>query len=73
MYRLYESGDLFTLLEWHDCMVFDNIRSKYEDTGIYFKNLSAHLPEADHPFMKTELANYFDHLKGPERKKIGHS
>jgi len=73
MYSVYENGDLFILDEWHDCMVFDHIRSKYENLNIDFKNLSINLPQADHPFMQTELATYFDHLKGPERKKVGHS
>ncbi len=71
--RIYENGEVFLLKEWHDCMVFDQLRAKYESEGIKFKNLSAHLPEADHPFMQTELGQYFDHLKGPQRKKAGHS
>jgi hypothetical protein len=70
---MYENGELFKLKEWHDCMVFDHVRTQYEKNGIKFSNLSAHLLEAEHPFMLTELAIYFDHLKGPQRKKIGHS
>lgn len=73
IFNIYENGDLFLLNEWHDCMVFDHIRSKYESLNVEFKNLSINLPQADHPFMQTELATYFDHLKGPERKKVGHS
>lgn len=73
MYGYYENGELFTLPEWHDCMVFDSIRIKYQNLKVDFKNLSAHIPDADHPFMQTELALYFDHLKGPERKIKGHS
>jgi len=73
IYKTYENGDLFKLNEWHDCMVFDHTRAKFETLKIEFKNISAHIPEADHPFMQTELGTYFDHLKGPQRKKMGHS
>ncbi len=73
MYMQYENGDLFVLKEWHDCMVFDKIRDEYERQNIKFKNLSSNLLAEDHPFMLSELAMFFDHLKGPDRKKIGHS
>jgi len=73
MYKIYENGDVFALKEWHDCMVFDHVRLAYQASNINFKNLSAQFQDADHPFMLTELSSFFDHLKGPERKKIGHS
>lgn len=71
--EMYDHGDLFELKEWHDCMVFDSVRKSFEANGAKFKNLSEHLIGEEHPFMKTGLSEYFDHLKGPERKKIGHS
>lgn len=73
MHKLYENGDIFELKEWHDCMVFDHIRSIKQSLGVQFKNLSAEFSDADHPFSVTGLSEYFDHLKGPKRKKIGHS
>jgi hypothetical protein len=73
MYKLYENGDIFSLKEWHDCMVFDHVRNINESLGVEFKNLSAEFLDSDHPFMLTGLSHFFDHLKGPERKKIGHS
>jgi hypothetical protein len=41
--------------------------------NVEFKNLSAHLSDTAHPFIETELGTYFDHLKGPQRKSLGHS
>jgi hypothetical protein len=70
---IYLSGNIFLLKEWHDCMVFDFLRLKYEQMGACFKNLAAHNPHADHPFSESGLAQFFDHLKGPERKRVGHS
>ncbi len=70
---LYMTGEIFLLKEWHDCMAFDHLRIKYENMGEKFYNLSAHLMNLDHPFMKTDLSLFFDHLKGPERKKRGFS
>lgn len=71
--RLYLNGDIFLLTEWHDCFVFDVLRFKYQDDGYAFKNLVEGLPESDHPFMLSPLSQFFDHLKGPERKRVGHS
>ncbi len=73
MYNLYENGDIFSLPEWHDCMAFDFVRNKYQNLACNFKNLSANFHQSEHPFMDSELGAFFDHLKGPERKKIGHS
>ncbi len=71
--NFYMNGDIFTLKEWHDCFVFDHLRHKYESQGGLFKNLSEDLINEDHPFVLTGLGNYFDHLKGPERKIRGYS
>jgi hypothetical protein len=73
MLSFYMSGEIFALPEWHDCMVFDTVRRAYEAEGYSFLNLSGHLTESDHPFMETPLGDFFDHLKGPQRKLQGHS
>jgi hypothetical protein len=70
---LYTTGELFTLKEWHDCMAFDNVRLDYEKKGGKFKNLSSGIEDLEHPFINCGLEEYFDHLKGPERKKLGKS
>jgi len=70
---LYLTGDIFSLREWHDSYIFDVLRFKFQENGAEFKNLVEHLPESDHPFMQSALAEFFDHLKGPERKARGYS
>ena len=72
-FNLYMSGEIFLLKEWHDCMAFDHLRKKYENMGERFFNLSKNFMDSDHPFMETNLYIFFDHLKGPERKKRGFS
>ena len=70
----YLSGAIFLEKEWHDSYIFDVIRRNYEAThNASFKNLAINLGEEEHPFMKTRLGYYFDHLKGPLRKRQGHS
>jgi hypothetical protein len=71
--NLYAYGEIFALKEWHDCMAFDAVRRIYQNRGVPFLNLSEKFPNADHPFMLSGLGEYFDHLKGPERKKRGFS
>jgi hypothetical protein len=71
--KLYTHGDLFHYKEWHDSYLFDVCRKKFEANGYEFKNLSRDYENEEHPFMKTELSIFFDHLKGPVRKQQGHS
>lgn len=73
MLRCYLSGDIFLHKEWHDSYIFDICRKNYEHKNNLFKNLSIDFMNEDHPFMKTNLGIFFDHLKGPERKIVGHS
>lgn len=70
---LYTTGHLFLLPEWHDCMAFDFVRQTFSSNGSKFKNLSEHCPNSSHPFIESPLAQYFDHLKGPARKRAGSS
>lgn len=71
--NLYLNGDIFRLIEWHDCMAYDYVRSQYESQGHAFKNLSGEFTTSDHPFILTKLGDFFDHLKGPVRKQRGFS
>ncbi len=70
---LYNSGEIFALKEWHDCIAFDSVREIFEESGASFKNLSKGIEELEHPFINCGLERYFDHLKGPARKKLGRS
>ncbi len=58
--RMYSSGDVFGLKQWHDCEVFDHVRKK---TGIMcYKIPYGNNPS--HPFVHSQLGQYMDHLKG---------
>lgn len=69
----YETGEIFLNSEWHDCVAFDVLRNRYESAGCKFYNLSGEFVEEEHPFIKSPLGRYFDHLKGPQRKARGRS
>lgn len=58
--RIYSSGEVFKLKEWHDSWVFDYIRNNK------FSLLSYAIPHTNgaHPFNYSELGEYMDHWKG---------
>lgn len=62
---------IFTMREWHDSYVFDQIRAKTTNLKEY--NWSAGLIEGEgHPLINSEWGAYLDHLKG-QRKATGRS
>lgn len=73
MIEVYSTGEIFTMLQWHDSWVWDRVREEFEGKGVLFKNLSGEFINTHHPFVNTNLGKYFDHLKGPKRKAQGHS
>jgi len=70
---IYRDGELFSYEQWHDSWIWDQVRMEYERKDVNFKNISGAAASTDHPFINCELGLFFDHLKGPERKKIGKS
>jgi len=70
---IYLNGDIFKYEQWHDCWIWDQTRIEYERRNVYFKNISGKASNTEHPFINCDLGKFFDHLKGPERKKIGKS
>lgn len=70
---MYETGEIFLNSEWHDCVAFDVLRNRYEQQGHKFFNLAEGFGHEEHPFVKTKLGLFFDHLKGPVRKAQGYS
>ena len=68
----YTTGEIFALKRYHDCVVYDTTRTIFEMAGNKFRNLSGKFISDEHPFVKCELGNYFDHLKG-QRKTLGFS
>lgn len=69
--KLYISGAVKTLPEWHDCMAFDFVRRKFERAGYRFDNLC---PDAIglSVFEQSPLDKIVKHNKGPERKEIAY-
>lgn len=65
-----ESG-IFTMKEWHDSYVFDEIRKEFP---LKEYNWSAGLIDGEgHPLINSKWGTYLDHLKGLERKHQGKS
>lgn len=61
---LYETGEVFSLKEWHDSWVFDWLR-KNQQLRCYAIPHS----NAAHPFVYSELGQYIDHLKGSRKAR----
>lgn len=66
--RFYVDGHVKTLLEWHDCMVFDYVRRLWEREGARFHNLSAGTVGL-RVFEQTPLGEAMRHHKGPNAKR----
>jgi len=71
--QVYITGEIFKYKQWHDSWIWDQIRIEYEKKNVHFKNISGKASKTEHPFINCDLGIYFDHLKGPERKKNGKS
>lgn len=73
MTEIYLSGEIFSHQEWHDSWIWDRVREEFQEKKIKFKNISGKFSNTEHPFVNCGLQEFFDHLKGPERKKRGQS
>lgn len=73
MKSLYVTGEAFRFDEWHDSWLWDEVRKEFEAKGHSFRSISGKYENTEHPFINCGLGEYFDHLKGPERKKAGKS
>ena len=67
--RLYTSGDIFKLDQWHDSYVLEHLVTTM---GLKTKSLSGTGRATSHPFINGPLGGYMDHMKGP-RKQRGRS
>jgi hypothetical protein len=61
--NIWRSGRIVELPEWHDCYALDAARKHYQ---LPENDLNV-AREFDHPFCKTVLAPFMDHLKGPRK------
>ena len=71
--RMYDDADngIFTLGEWHDSFVFDDVRQRIE--GLRQLDWSSGIITGEgHPLINSAWGAYLDHLKG-KRKQSGHS
>ena len=73
MKNLYITGEAFRFEQWHDSWLWDEVRGEFEAKGFIFKNISGKFENTEHPFINSGLGKFFDHLKGPQRKILGHS
>lgn len=65
--ELYITGKVFSLAEWHDSFVFDQVRKKY-----VLKEYDLPSRHKGHVWITSPLVRYMDHLKGG-RKSLGRS
>lgn len=66
--RIYTSGELFMLDEWHDSYVFDVVRGRFGAWHQHFHNISQNV-KGNHVWPNTVLGEVMTHAKGPELKK----
>jgi hypothetical protein len=81
--RFYDEAEqgIFTLEEWHDSFVFDAVRQKFLkmhqlDWASSLTDLRPNKGNSlgeGHPIINSEWGEYLDHLKGDDRKLLGHS
>lgn len=69
----YVSGEVLALPRLHDCLVYDTTRELFEHSKVKFRCLSGEFKSAEHPLIYCGLGEFFDHLKGPQRKEQGFS
>ena len=72
MIRMYNSDDIYKLAECHDSFIWDHVRKKFEfEKGVKNNNIGDH--DKSHVQARSILGKYYDHTKGPKRKKQGFS
>jgi hypothetical protein len=70
----YEEDKFKQAHEWHDSVLMDaTIRAYVRDGLIEVHNLSGAHSSKEHVMALHDSARFWDHLKGPSRKALGHS
>lgn len=68
--QVYDQGQIFDYLEWHDSFVFDQIRREIQCKELdWCEKFSSNV---GHPLINSAWGAYLDHLKGA-RKELGRS
>ncbi len=74
MIDVYETGEIFSIEQWHDSFIWDWVRVEFErKINAKFKDISGDARSKEHVYINTKLNKYFDHLKGFKRKQDGSS
>jgi len=74
MIEIYKNGEIFSLDQWHDSFIWDHVRVEFQNEfQTKFKDISGDGNEKEHVYINTGLDEFFDHLKGPQRKTEGQS
>ena len=74
MIEIYRDGEIFSLDQWHDSFIWDHVRVEFQNEfQTKFKDISGNGNEKEHVYINTGLDEFFDHLKGPQRKTEGKS
>jgi hypothetical protein len=71
----YDTARIFTMKEWNDCWVFDEVRKEVKNKypGWSWNDWAQGIiKDEGHPLINTEWGEYLDHLKGA-RKTAGKS
>ena len=68
--KAYDTGRLFTMQEWNDCWVFDEVRKELKQTNpqwIWNDWCQGIIKGEGHPLINTPWGAYLDHLKGKRK------
>jgi hypothetical protein len=72
MLKLYNSDEIYKLVETHDSFVWDHVRIKFElEKGVKNNNIGDH--KKAHVQARSILGQFYDHTKGASRKAMGMS
>ena len=72
--EIYVTGEIFSLEQWHDSYIWDYVRIEFQKSyNTKFKDISGDGASKEHVYINTGLDEFFDHLKGPDRKEKGSS
>lgn len=69
MQNMYNTDSVYNLAEYHDSYVWDYAREKFQyERGTLNNNIGDGMP--GHVQARSVLGEFYDHIKGPGRKKI---
>jgi len=70
MQQMYDTDEIYKLIECHDSYVWDHVRKKYEAPVLGVKNYNIGDGKPGHVQARSILGPIYDHIKGPKRKKL---